>query len=458
MDFDITVIGGGPGGYVAAIKAAQEGKKVCIVENKHFGGVCLNEGCIPTKTLIKTVNVYDQIKNAEKYAIDGIDKANVKVSMAKLQKRKQAVISQLVNGVKGLLRGNKVTAVEGTASFVDKNTIKVNDKTITSDYFIVATGSNTFMPTFIPLEGNTNVITSKEALDINQVPKSIAIIGGGVIGIEFAYIFSMLGSKVYVLELMDRILPMVDEEVSVLAKKKLEKSGVVFYTGAKVKKVLDNKVYYELSSKEEAIETDVVLMAVGRIPNTEGLNAKGIGLKFDRKAIETDEHMATNIKNIYAIGDVNGKSMLAHTASHEGIIAVENICGKIEETMNYDYIPSCIYLEPEIASIGLTEEKAKEKCKNVKVGKFPLAANGKALVEGETEGIIKVILDGEFNEILGVHIFGVHATDMISEISVAMKLESTAEELISSVHPHPTVSEIIPEAFMAAVHKAIHSM
>ena len=457
MNYDITVIGGGPGGYVAAIKAAQQGKKVCIIENKRFGGVCLNEGCIPTKTLIQTVNIYDQVKNAEKYAIEGIDSVNIKVSMNKLQKRKKRVIRQLVNGVKSLLRGNGVTAVEGNASFIDKNTIKVNDKTITSEYFIVATGSTTFMPPFISLEGNTNVITSKEALDISDVPKSIVIIGGDVIGIEFAYIFSKLGSKVYVLELMDKILPLVDDDVSSLVKKKFEKAGVVLYTGVKVKKIFDNKVSYEIECKQEIVEADVVLMAVGRIPNTEGLNAETIGIKFDEKAIETDEYMATNIKNIYAIGDVNGKSMFAHTASREGIIAVENICGKIK-TMNYDYIPSCVYIEPEIASIGLTEEQAKEKYENVKVGVFPLAANGKALVEGETEGIIKVILEGELNQILGVHIFGVHATDIISEISVAMNLEATAEEIINSVHPHPTVSEIIPEAFMVAIHKDIHAL
>lgn len=457
MDYDITIIGGGPGGYVAAIKAAQKGKKVCIIENKHFGGTCLNEGCIPTKTLIKTVNVYEDIKNAEIYAVEGVDKNNLKVAMDKLQKRKESIIKQLVGGVKGLLLGNKVKLVEGTASFIDKNTVKVKDKTITSEYFVIATGSSTFMPPFIPLEGNTNVITSREALNIDYVPKSIAIIGGGVIGVEFAYIFSMLGSKVCVVELMDRILPMVDKEVSTLAKKKLERSGITFYTGTKVKKVSDNKVVYELNGKEGALEADVVLMAVGRIPNTNGLDAEKIGIKFDGKAIETDEYMATNIKNIYAIGDVNGKLMLAHTASHEGIVAVENICGKVEK-MNYSYIPSCIYLEPEIASIGLTEQQAREKYKNVKVGKFPLVANGKALVEGSSEGIIKVILEGEINQILGVHIFGAHATDMISEISVAMNLESTAEEVINSVHPHPTVSEIIPEAFMAAVHKAIHAM
>lgn len=457
MDYDITVIGGGPGGYVAAIKAAQTGKKVCIVESTHFGGVCLNEGCIPTKTLIKTANVFHDVKTADTFAVEGVDVKNIKVSMEKLQKRKQAVVSQLVNGVKGLLRGNKVTIVEGKASFVDRNTIFVGDKKITSAYFIIATGSDTFVPPFIAQEGKTNIITSKEALNLNYIPKTIAIIGGGVIGVEFAYLLSKLGSKVYVLELMDKILPMVDEEVSNMAKKRLASEGITFYTGAKVKKVSDNKVVYELKGKEELVEADVVLMAVGRVPNTEGLNAEGIGIEFDKKAIKTDSSLRTNIANIYAIGDVNGKVMLAHTASHEGIIAVENICGK-SETICYDKIPSCIYLEPEIACIGLTEAAAKENYKNVKVGKFPMMANGKSLVEGDQEGIVKVIIDGELNEILGVHLYGKHTTDMIAEISLAMTLEATADEVINTIHPHPTVSESVPEAFMAAVGKAIHFM
>ena len=456
MDFEVAVIGGGPGGYVAAIKAAQSGKKTCIIEKEHFGGVCLNEGCIPTKTLIKTVNVFEEVKNADKFAVEGVDKSQIKISVEKLQARKKGVINQLVGGVKGLLKGNKVEIIEGEGSFVDKNTIKVGDKTITAENIIIATGSETFMAPFIERVGDTNIITSKEALSLDYIPESIAIIGGGVIGIEFAYVFAMMGTKVYVLELMDKILPMVDAEVSDMARKKMEKIGVTFHTGTKVKSVNGNKTIFEFDGKEDSIETQVVLMAVGRTPDTSGLNAEGIGIEFDRKAIKTDEYLRTNIDNIYAIGDVNGKSMLAHTASHEGIVAVANICGH-EEVMNYNYIPACIYLEPEIASIGLTEAQAKEKYENVKVGKFPLAANGKALVEGENEGIIKVVLDGELNEILGVHIFGVHATDMISEISVAMNMEATADEIIHSVHPHPTVAEIIPEAFMgAALGKPIH--
>ncbi|WZL72763.1 dihydrolipoyl dehydrogenase [Clostridiaceae bacterium 35-E11] len=454
-DFDITVIGGGPGGYVAAIKAAQEGKKTCIVESTHFGGVCLNEGCIPTKTLIKTANIYEEIKEAENFAIEGLDISKVIVSMTKLQNRKNAVVNQLVNGVKGLLIGNKVTVIEGKAAFVDHHTIAVGDKKITSENFIIATGSHSFMPPFIEQEGNTNIITSKAALELDDVPKTMAIIGGGVIGIEFAYLLNKLGTEVTVLELMENILPMVDAEVASMAQKRLEKDGIKFKMGAKVKKVQDSKVIFEVKGVENHVEADVVLMAVGRTPNTEGLNAEGIGIEFDRKAIKTDLQLKTNIDNIYAIGDVNGKVMLAHTASHEGIIAVENICGKNIQ-MNYDQIPSCIYLEPEIACIGMTEAQAKEKYTNVKIGKFPMIGNGKSLVEGDTEGIVKVIIDGELGEILGVHMYGKHTTDMIAEIAVAMKLEATAEEIIETIHPHPTVSESIPEAFMAAFGKAIH--
>ncbi|MBS4959911.1 MAG: dihydrolipoyl dehydrogenase [Clostridiales bacterium] len=455
-DYEVAVIGGGPGGYVAAIKAAQAGKKTVIIEKEHYGGTCLNIGCIPTKTLIKTVNVYEEVKNASKFAVEGVEPSAIRINVDKMQARKNAVVKQLVTGVKGLLKGNKVTTIQAEASFIDKNTIKAGDQTITADYIIIATGSETFMAPFIAREGDTNIITSKEALSINYIPESISIIGGGVIGIEFAYIFAMMGTKVYVLELMDKILPMVDAEVSDMARKKLEKLGVTFYTGAKVKKISGKNTCYELDGKESSIETELVLMSVGRVAEYQALNVSAASIEVYKKGIKTDEYLRTNVPNIYAIGDVNGKSMLAHTASHEGMIAVENICGK-QSKISYDFIPSCIYLEPEIACIGMTEAQAREKCKNVKIGKFPLVGNGKALVEGESTGMIKVIIDGDLGEILGVHIFGVHATDMISEIAVAMTMEATAQEIIESVHPHPTVAEIIPEAFMAATTgKAVH--
>ncbi|MCD8349715.1 MAG: dihydrolipoyl dehydrogenase [Planctomycetaceae bacterium] len=454
-DYDILVIGGGPGGYVAAIKAAKEGKRVCIAERAAFGGVCLNEGCIPTKTLIKTANVLHEVKEAATFAVEGVDATAVSVSMGKMQARKKNVVHSLVGGVKSLLRANTVAIMEGAASFVDAHTVEIGAKKVSFDYAIIATGSSVLMPSFIKREGENRILTSREALDIDAVPASIAIIGGGVIGIEFAYLFNRLGSTVTVVELMDKILPMVDEEVSAMAKKRLEKDGVAFHLGAKVHTVRDNAVLFQSNGQEKSVKADCVLMAVGRVPNTDGLNAEAIGLAFEKGAVVTDASLRTNVPHIYAIGDVNGKVMLAHTASHEGMVAVDSICGG-NARMDYTRIPSCIYLEPEIASIGLTENQAKEQGKTVRVGTFPMAGNGKSLVEGDTDGIAKVILDAELGEILGVHLYGKHVTDMIAEIAVAMTLEATAEEIIDTIHPHPTVSEAISEAFMGAYGKAIH--
>jgi dihydrolipoamide dehydrogenase len=287
------------------------------------------------------------------------------------------------------------------------------------------------------------------------VPGSIAVDGGGVIGVEFAYLMNRLGSKVTVLELMDHILPMVDREVSAMAQKRMEKDGIVFRLGAKVRRIKDNAVAYSLNGEEKSVQADAVLMAVGRAPNTDGLGAEEIGLKFEHKAIKVNDVMRTDVPNIYAIGDVNGKAMLAHTASHEGMVALSAICGG-HETIDYDRIPSCIYLDPEIACIGLTEEEARKRYGEVRVGKFPLVANGKSLVEGDVDGMFKVVADGGHGEILGVHLYGRHVTEMISEIAVAMTGELTVDELLNSIHPHPTVSEALPEAFMAATGRAVH--
>ena len=458
-DYEVAVIGAGPGGYETAIKAAQMGKKTCIIESTYFGGTCLNVGCIPTKALIQSAELYAKIKESASFAIEGVDASRVSVNMQKLQVRKGTVVKTLVNGVKGLLRGNKVTAIEGKASFVDPHTLAVGEKTITAENIIIATGSSVFIPPFIAQEGTNNLLSSTEALDLDHVPGSVAVIGGGVIGIEFAFLLNKLGSKVTVLELMDHILPMVDTEVSGLAQKRMAKEGITFQLGAKVSKVKDNTVYYELDGKQCEVKANMVLMAVGRTPNTEGLNAEGIGITFDRKAIQTDSHMRTNIPNIYAIGDVNGKVMLAHTASHEGMVAVANICGHGEE-MRYDRIPSCIYLDPEIACIGLTESQAREQYgDSLKVGRFNMVANGKSLIAGDTDGLFKVIVEASTGEILGVHLYGQHVTDMIGEISVAMSAEATAEEVIGTIHPHPTINEALGEAFMAAWNgRAINSL
>ncbi len=456
FDYDVIVIGGGPGGYVTAIKAAQLGKKTLIIEKEHFGGVCLNEGCIPTKTLLRSAEALKEVKESAKFGVIDADVKNAKLDMKKVQNRKNKVVKQLVGGVEGLLKGNKVTIVNGNGSFVDKNTVEANGKKYTAENIIISTGSNVKMLP-INVSDKANVLTSKEALNLDYVLEDMVIIGGGVIGIEFAYFLNSIGTKVTVVEFLDRILPMVDTEITDQVTKLLTKSGIKIYTSAKVYEIKDNSVLFEKDGKTVEIPTSSVLMAVGRQANTEGLNLEAVGIKTVRGTIETNLKLQTNVPNIYAIGDVNGKAMLAHTASMEGIIAIENICGHNKE-MDYSKIPSAIYIQPEIASVGLTEEQARAQYKNVKVGKFPMLANGKAKVAGEEDGMIKVITDGNLGEILGVHMFCIHATDMIAEATVAMNLEATAQEVINSIHPHPTVSESIHEAFHAAVDKAIHFM
>lgn len=459
-DYEVTVIGGGPGGYAAAIHAAQAGKKTCLIEGDKVGGTCLNVGCIPTKVLVKSAAVLHQIKQAEQFGIEGLEWSKASINMAKLQARKKAVTDQLVGGVSGLLRGNGVTVIKGKAVFQDAHTLCVDgEKTVSSEAIIIATGSQSVVPKAIAQEGACKVLTSTEALALEQVPASMAILGGGVIGIEFAYLLNQMGCKVTVIEMMAEILPMVDGELAAMARKRLEKDGVTFRLGARVKKIKDDHVLFELDGRECDVQAEAVLMSVGRRPNTDGLNAEGIGLEFDRLAIRCGDTMATNLPHIYAVGDVNGRSMLAHTAYCEAEVAVKNLCGG-KATMRYDRIPSCIYTEPEIACIGLTEAQAREKYGDkIKVGRFPAFANGKSLVEGDTDGMFKVIVDSEYGEILGVHLYGQHVTEMIAQFALAMEAEATAEEVIASIQPHPTVSESLGEAFLSAwAGKAIHSM
>jgi dihydrolipoamide dehydrogenase len=453
-DFDVIVIGGGPGGYVAAIKAAQLGKRTAIIEKDQFGGVCMNRGCIPTKTLLRSVESLKEIREAEKFGVVGLNLTDLRLDMARVQKRKAGIVGQLVGGINGLFRKNGVTPISGEGFIKDQNTVSVGDKEYTAEYLIIATGSSIkSLP--IPIDSSMELLTSNEALELAEIPADITIIGGGVIGVEFAYFFASIGTKVTVVEFLDRILPMVDEEITKQVTGMLEQMGVKVYTSARVTGISEDAVRFEKDGKSEQVGASKVLMAVGRGPDPGGIDCEKLGIRTERGAIVTDSFMRTTVKNIYAVGDVNGKAMLAHTASAEGIVAAEHLCGHQKE-MDYNRIPSAIYIQPEVACIGLTEAQAREKYGDVKIGRFPLVGNGKAKVAGDDRGMIKVITEPRYQEIVGVHIFGLHATDLIAEAAVAMNLEATAEEVAMSIHPHPTISEIYHEAFHAAMDKAIH--
>lgn len=459
-DYEIVVIGGGPGGYYAAIEAAQAGKKTCLIERDKLGGTCLNVGCIPTKVLIKSAALLHDIRKAADFGIEELDTTRATISMEALQKRKRAVVDQLVHGVKGLLLGNGVELLEGEAAFQDAHTVRVGEtRQISSEYFILATGAESVIPDTIHQEAGSCILTSTQALMLDHVPESVAILGGGVIGVEFAYLLNQMDCHVTVIERMNEILPMVDGEIARMARRRMEKDGIIFCLGAKVTHIKAGCVRFECDGVERSVKAEQVLMAVGRKPNLKGLNGEKIGLEVDHGAIRCDSTLVTNLPHIYAVGDVNGRSLLAHTAFHEASVAVKNICGG-HETVRYDHVPSCIYTVPEIACIGLTEEQAKEQYGDrIQVGRFSASANGKSLVEGETEGLFKVIVDREYGEILGVHLYGLHVTEMIAQFALAMEAEATAEEVIRSIQPHPTVSEALGEAFRSAwIGKTIHSM
>ena len=454
----VVVIGGGPGGYVAAIRAAQLGADVTLIEKDKLGGTCLNVGCIPTKALLYTAEVY---RSAKEGADCGVI-ANVNLDFNRAQKRKQQIVERLVSGVKGLLAANKVKVIEGIASFPDSSHIQVvcglDIQVLAADKVIIATGSVPMMPP-IPGIDAKQCIDSTGALGLEKVTKSMLIIGGGVIGVEMATIYSTLGCKAIIVEMMSTILPMIDEEISRMLAAKLKKEGIEIITSAKVESITDGgknaKVRIKLQSGEEKnIEVEKVLVSAGRKFNIEALALDKAGIKNERGRIIVDDHMQTNICNIYAIGDCTGGSMLAHVASMQGEIAAENAMGK-DTAIDLKTNPSCIYTDPEITCVGLTEKQAKEKKLDVVVGKFPLAANGKTLIMGG-EGMVKVISGKQYGEILGVHIIGPRATDMIAECALAIGMEATLDELIDTIHAHPTVSEAIREAALSAEKRAIH--
>lgn len=454
MKYDIIVIGGGPGGYVAAIKAAQENKKVLLIEKETVGGVCLNHGCIPTKAMIKNAKTYKTMLNAKEFGI--LVNGDITYDFSLMMRRKNTVVRRLTAGVKGLLKKNNVTVIDGFAKAIDKNTVEVNGEKYECDNLIIATGATPFIP---PIDGLKEALekeialTSRELLQIKEVPKSLAIIGGGVIGVEFATIFSDLGSEVTIFEMQPGILPAIDDEIIASYEKLLIRDGVKIHTSTEVKKVNGNEVTFVKNGKEDTINAEIILVSVGMKPSLGGLEA--LDLELERGAIKTDDKLKTNIENVYAIGDVNGRFMLAHVASHEGLVAVDQILGG-NKTMDYKKVPSAIYGSPEIATVGLTEKEAKEQSLDYKAFTFPIMANGKALADNEKDGFIKLIVDEKYKEILGAHILSYNASDLITEIGVTMELEGTAFEIANTIHPHPTLSEIIMEAALGAIDKPIH--
>ncbi|WP_085904840.1 dihydrolipoyl dehydrogenase [Kiloniella majae] len=460
-NFDVIVLGGGPGGYVTAIRSAQLGLKTAVVEKDHLGGICLNWGCIPTKALLRSAEIYRNMKHAEDY---GLSASNVSFDLQKIVERSKGVSKQLNGGVGHLLKKNKVTVFDGTGTLTAAGKMTVEGKdnkkaALTAKNIIIATGARA--RTLPGLEPDGKLVwTYREALRPDTMPKSLLVVGSGAIGIEFADFYSTLGADVTVVEIFDKILPVEDDEISKLAQKQLGKHGMKFRTGTKVSK-LDKKsnqvtATLEKNGKTEQITVDRVISAVGVVGNIENLGLEALGIKTDRGCIVTDEFSRTNVPGVFAIGDVAGPPMLAHKAEHEGVVCIEKIAGLSAHPIDKSKIPGCTYCHPQIASVGLNEQTAKAEGRDVKIGRFPFAGNGKAIALGEAEGLIKTIFDAKTGELLGAHMIGAEVTELIQGFVVAMGLETTEEELMHTVFPHPTLSEMMHESVLDAYGRAIH--
>lgn len=465
MNYDLIVIGSGPGGYVAAIRAGQLGMKTALIEKyATLGGTCLNVGCIPSKALLDSSEHY--YNAAHTFSSHGIGLADLKVDLAQMVSRKGEVVQQNVDGIQYLMKKNKVDVYHGLGSFVDKNTVKVTQEEgsaqeLKAKHIIIATGSKPASLPFIKLD-KERIITSTEALNLKEIPKHLVIIGGGVIGLELGSVFARLGAKVSVVEYMDSIVPTMDRTMGKELQKSLKKLGFEFYLKHKVTAVENTgseaTVKAENSKGEEiALTGDYVLVAIGRKPYTEGLNAEAAGVVInERGQVEVNEQLQTNIENIYAIGDVVKGAMLAHKAEEEGVLVVEQLAGQ-KPHINYLLIPGVVYTWPEVASVGYTEEQLKEKGIPYKTGKFPFMASGRARASGDTDGLVKVLADQATDEILGVHIIGPRAADIIAEAVVAMEYRASAEDIARMSHAHPTYSEAFKEACLAATgNRALH--
>ncbi|OAS87512.1 MULTISPECIES: dihydrolipoyl dehydrogenase [Metabacillus] len=471
-EYDLVILGGGTGGYVAAIRATQLGLKTAVVEKSKLGGTCLHKGCIPSKALLRSAEVYATAKKSEEF---GVETSEVKLNFSKVQERKQGIIEQLHNGVQQLMKKGKIDVYEGIGRIlgpsifspmpgtisVEMNNGEENEMLIPKNV-IIATGSRPKSLQDLKIDGEI-VLTSEEALDLNSLPNSIIIVGGGVIGIEWASMLVDFGVSVTVLEYSDRILPTEDKEISKEMERLLAKRGITIVTSAKVLPETFEKeqgnlatIKAEHKGEERSFTADKILISVGRQANVEGIGIENTDIKLEKGFIATNQYYQTKESHIYAIGDVIGGLQLAHVASHEGIVAVEHIANAQPIPLDESLISKCIYSSPEIASVGYTEDKAKENGFKTKIGKFPFKAIGKALVFGETEGFVKLVVDEETDDLLGVHMIGPHVTDMISEAGLARVLDATPWEVSQTIHPHPTLSEAIGEAALAVYGKAIH--
>lgn len=461
-EFDVIVVGAGPGGYVGAIRAAQLGLNTALVEAKHMGGVCLNWGCIPTKALLRSAEVYRNMQHADQY---GLSAGQIDFDLQKIVARSRGIAKQLSGGVAHLLKKNKVTVFNGTGTLLGGNKLNVegNDdsQTITGKHIVIATGARP--RTFPGLEPDGQLVwTSKEALIPKELPKSLLVIGSGAIGIEFASFYNTLGSDVTVVEVMDQIMPVEDQEIAVFAQKNMEKQGLKFHLGSKVVELKrhSNSVtaIIEKDGKQKTIEIERVISAVGVAPNVEQIGLEIAGVKLDEKGfIAIDADCKTSASGIYAIGDVAGAPCLAHKASHEAIHCMEQIAGEPGgHAIELTRIPGCTYCHPQVASIGLTEAVARDSGYEVRVGRFPFVANGKAIALGEAEGLVKTVFDADSGELLGAHMVGAEVTELIQGFSIAKTLETTEKELMQTVFPHPTLSEMMHESVLDAFDRAIH--
>ncbi len=456
---DVVIVGGGPAGYVAAIRASQLGSKVILIEKDALGGTCLNRGCIPTKALLHSVGILESARGGKDY---GVSVGELSIDFTKMMSHKDAVVNTLVTGVQYLMRSNAIEVIKGTGKVISSTEVEVDSgqqEAVRAARIILTPGS---VPSVVPIPGvdGSGVITSDDALQLSEIPQSLLVIGGGAIGVEFATIFAKLGTKVTIVEMLPQIIPTEDQELSISLRRVLERDGIKIFTSAQVGRIEDDPEGDKLISvvtgeDEQKLTAELVLMAVGRKSNIEGLGLERVGIKTERGSIAVNDRMETNIPGIYAAGDAIGGILLAHVASAEGEVAVENALGK-DSVIDYKVVPRCIYTIPEVAAVGLTESQAREEGLNLKVGRFPFNANPRAVILGQPDGFVKVLSDAKSGEIFGIHIFGPQATELISEATLAMGMEATVSEISSTIHAHPTLSEAIRETALDAEGMVVH--